>query len=158
MKIWIALSFVFVCSACANGFDELHIAKSRYLAGDYSSISTIEIYANKQNPEAQFILAEAYFWGKGVDENNGQSRRWYLISAENGFPESQYIIGVHLLQGSFGLEKSPQKAHSMLIKSANKGHELSICGLINFPKEYDVKREKWIEIAESKNICGFHTD
>jgi hypothetical protein len=51
------------------------------------------IAAEAGNAEAWFELAECYYNGDGIEENDAEAVKWYQKAAEQGNSEAQYILG-----------------------------------------------------------------
>src|ERR1700740_2914481 len=57
------------------------------------------IRAEKADARAQFNLASAYLYGKGVPQNHAQAARWYGKAAEQGDPLAESGMGSLYLYG-----------------------------------------------------------
>ena len=80
----------------------------------------------KKDPNAQFLLGESYYYGKGVERNYAEAMRWYYKAAENGLVKAQYLLGVFYRYGSRGLIRDESKAKKWFEKAASLGCEEAI--------------------------------
>ncbi|NOY75290.1 MAG: sel1 repeat family protein, partial [Kiritimatiellaeota bacterium] len=64
-----------------------------------SSLSLLRSRAEKGDQNALFELAEAYYYGRGVDKDLTRAVKWYKISAEKGDVNSQLVLGCLLCSG-----------------------------------------------------------
>jgi len=98
----------------------------------------------------QFTVAQSYANGKGVKKDYEKAVKWYSQSAEQGFADAQYHLGIHLYSGK-GVKKDYEKAAKWIKKAALQGnikaqHKLGILyyngqGIIKSYKE----AAKWVK-------------
>ncbi len=67
------------------------------------------------------ILAQKYYWGKGVKQDYSNALQLYLKAVELGDTEAQYIAGGMYFRG-FGTRKNFRMAFSLLYGAALKGN------------------------------------
>ena len=73
-------------------FDE---ATKAYLLGNYEQARyEALIAATDGNPKAQMLLGQLYFNGEGVKKDIPHALHWYNKSAENGFADAQFRLGL----------------------------------------------------------------
>ncbi|MCU7801339.1 MAG: hypothetical protein KZQ70_14710 [gamma proteobacterium symbiont of Lucinoma myriamae] len=64
----------------------LNIAKDLYVAQQYKQAYQITTgLAEKNNPEAQYLLGYLYYYGQGVPVDIKQGSKWIAISADSGY-------------------------------------------------------------------------
>src|SRR4051794_15929701 len=68
-----------------------------WLKGDYAAaVAAWRPLAENGDTEAQFNLAQAYRFGRGVPINLAAAQTWYERAAEKGHPNAQTILGAML--------------------------------------------------------------
>jgi len=88
--------------------------------------------AKAGNGKAQFALANVYFYGKGnVEMNELEAVKWYKLSAENGYAEAQYQMGLFYKSSlskyeEFGITHDMNKAYELMEKAAAQGNKDAI--------------------------------
>ena len=75
--------------------------------------------AEAGDAEAQCKLAGAYREGRGIEKNDGESRKWLNRSAASGFAIAELILARDLIEGST-LPKDPGKAEQLLLQAEKK--------------------------------------
>ncbi len=55
--------------------------------------------AQKQDPVAEYTLAQIYAQGDGVPKDDAQARKWLKLAAEHGNPEAEYEMGMAMREG-----------------------------------------------------------
>jgi TPR repeat protein len=128
------------------------IAKSSFLQGDYSKVSTLLKTADGGDPYAQYLIAQAYFEGKGVERDLQLAKEYFLESANNGYADAQYVCAMNHLSGVNGFEKSDSKAVKLLLSSAEMGFLHSICALSKMNTD-KIESGKWKVMSEELNAC-----
>ena len=111
--------------------------------------------AERDDAEAQYMLAMCYGEGKGIEQDVAKSLEWALKSAEQGYPKAQFVAGMSYMGGGKGIPKDVDKAKDWIGKSidglreaAEKGDieaqsYLGLCYLEGFGVEKD--RDRAIE-------------
>lgn len=74
------------------------------------------------DPKEQFELALQYYYGEGIEKNEEEAVYWFSESAEQGYSEAQYSMGVCYMEGTGGLTISMYKAFQWWLKAAEQGH------------------------------------
>lgn len=77
--------------------------------------------AERGDAEAQTMVAEAYFRGRGVSEDKVAAVKWYGLAAEAGVANAQASLGLCLLRG-WGCEENAEAAVTWFSCAANEGH------------------------------------
>jgi len=94
-------------------------AKSR----DYeTAFQLYEELAKKGDPESQYVLANMYINGKGVNKNESKGITLVGESAANGYPDAQYHFGLLVKTGAGSIPRSRANAKEWFIKAARQGH------------------------------------
>ena len=79
--------------------------------------------ARKGDMEAQFQVAENYYYGHGVDENEAEAAEWYEKAALQGHVESMMKLGQLYYLGGDGVpedEDEAKKWYAIAAKAGNK--------------------------------------
>lgn len=84
--------------------------------------------AEAGDAEAQYWLALAYQYGRGIERNAEQAFSWLESAAQQGHVKATYLLGGYLHEG-FGCRDDKNKALSLLKKAAQKGHHEAKCKL-----------------------------
>ena len=90
-------------------------------AANLNEISIVRKYADKGDPEAQFVLGKLYARGIGVEQSDDKSTSWFLEAASQGLPQAQNRIGKLYLDGAGGLPEDPELAYEWFSKAADQG-------------------------------------
>ena len=146
------ITMCLVCYSCTSFGSEIAVAKYKFMSGDYSSIETIATSAQENDSHSQYLLGQAYFFGKGVRRDFQLAAEWYLKSASNGNNEAMYVCATNYLTGTFGFERSEYKAIKLLISAANSNHLDSICALSQLDLE-GVDSRFWKRKAVDLKVC-----
>src|SRR5512137_697502 len=88
-----------------------------------------EFYALRQpaaagDAQAQFALANHYFYGLGVAQDYRQALLWYNKSANQGFAPAQNFLG-YMYQHKFGVPRNYKRALAYYRSAANQGYALA---------------------------------
>ena len=78
--------------------------------------------ATQGDAAAQFRLAIAYSFGRGVPEDDAEAARWYRLSAEQGYAAAQYHLGA-AYAGGRGVGQDDVQAHMWCNLAAAEGSE-----------------------------------
>ena len=108
---------------------------------DAAYLSRILPYAARGNVEAQTVVAEAYFYGRGTPTNRAEAVRWYMLAAEQGDASAQASLGLCLHRG-WGCKADKAAAVRMYESAAKQGHlggtsDLAYCLLHGIGTEKD---------------------
>mgnify|MGYP000017583142 CR=1 FL=1 len=87
------------------------------LPKDFKSLKAL---AEKGDAEAQYQLAEAYFWGHGGQQNLEQAADWARLSAEQGNAKGEYRLAVQLIlgQGLTSNSENDKQGYEWLAKAS----------------------------------------
>ncbi|HWU34888.1 MAG TPA: tetratricopeptide repeat protein [Methylovorus sp.] len=101
----------------------LEEAKAAVDAGKFAQAATIyRELAAAGDAKAQYNLGLMYARGDGVSENPQEAVKWYRLSAEQGFPEAQYALGVIYFSRDAGVTMDYDEAINWYRKAAEQGH------------------------------------
>ena len=94
--------------------------------------------------EAQFKIAEMYFYGRNVRENKKEAKSWYKKAVDQGHAKSEYIYGRFFCSG--------KEKEKYLCSSAEKGVNDASYTLGEYYREKRnlVEAKKWYERAWSQ--------
>lgn len=98
-------------------------AKAAVDAGKFAQAAAIyRELAAAGDAKAQYNLGLMYARGDGVAENPQEAMKWYRLSAEQGFPEAQYALGVIYFSRDAGAPMDYDEAIKWYRKAAEQGH------------------------------------
>ena len=80
--------------------------------------------AGNGDAEAQCKLADAYFLGNGVEQDEPKAVEWFRKSAEQGHAVAEYALGNCYFAGR-GIEKDEKEAFKWFLKSAEHGYAVA---------------------------------
>jgi TPR repeat protein len=108
--------------AAAQGFAPA--SSALYALSDAGSAAEAEqkalALAQQGDKQAQFDLADMYYYGKGVPIDHKKAARWYEKVAKQGYSEAQYNLGVMYYYAQ-GVPKDDKKAAEWNGKAAAQG-------------------------------------
>ena len=76
-------------------------------SGDGGEMRWLRLAATQGDAAAQFRLAIAYSFGRGVPEDDAEAARWYRLSAEQGYAAAQYHLGRLHMREVVALDRTP---------------------------------------------------
>ena len=82
-------------------------------------IPSLKALAEKGDAEAQYQLADKFYYGEGIEKDYAQSFKWASQSATQDNPKAQYRLAT-LYQFGRGTPKDENKAHA-LFKQSEEG-------------------------------------
>ena len=88
---------------------------------DPSTFATFLEAAQNGNETAQFIVAQCYYSGDGVEQNADEGWKWMEKAAENNVAYAQYSCAMQMLSEQGNGPKDPAKAMEWLKKAAEQG-------------------------------------
>ena len=91
-------------------------------SGDGGEMRWLRLAATQGDAAAQFRLAIAYSFGRGVPEDDAEAARWYRLSAEQGYAAAQYHLGAAYARGR-GVGQDDVQAHMWFNLAAAEGSE-----------------------------------
>lgn len=87
---------------------------------EYVHVCALKFYANIGDKDAQHILAQRYYLGRGVTRNKTLAFYWFKEAAKQGHPHASYNLGVAHIQGFHRLERKGE-AHELIKHAAKVG-------------------------------------
>jgi len=74
-----------------------------YQAGDYATaLKEFMPSAALGDKVAQFSVGVLYYYGRGVQQNHDEARRWYRLAADQGYGRAQVNLGMMWGRGEGG--------------------------------------------------------
>jgi uncharacterized protein len=115
-----AVSLFFSLAMPAHaGFDEGFTA---YSAGDYTSaLGEFRPLAEQGVAAAQTILGDMYQHGQGVEQDNKEAVKWYLMAAEQGFVYGQTRLA-DMYSNGLGVPRYDKGAVKWFLMAAGQGN------------------------------------
>ena len=89
-------------------------------AAAFEAIKTAAVELN--DPRSQNLLSSLYHSGKGVAKDEILSKKYLEMSAENGYADSQYQVGLLNLIGSGGYTQNVDESFRLLLLAAEQDH------------------------------------
>ena len=86
------------------------------------SLQTLLQQARSGDEQAQYQLAETYYWGEGAPRDYRKALKWYQQAAENGYADAQYQLGYLHQHGPDLVNKDDSLAFEWYLKAAKQGH------------------------------------
>lgn len=86
-------------------------------------VSEVTEKALAGDPEAQYRLGMACYYGKIVQKDDGKAFQWWQQSAKKGYPKAMHIMGVAYRRG-IGVSKHAEKALDWFTKAAQQGRAI----------------------------------
>ena len=89
-------------------------------------VDLLELFAKGNDAESQFYLGRFYHWLFSYDVNDvtnidKRAMKFYIRSAENGYPEAQVFLGSLYEAGNGGLKQSYERALDLYMKASENG-------------------------------------
>jgi len=114
---------------------ELAAARKAYDAADYAeAIRILRPLVEGGNADAQYLMAQLYFFGLGVEKNDLQAAQLYAVPAGRGNAEAQYRLGYMYATGH-GVAYDPGTAERWWLEAAKRNHRAAIVALSDFYHE-----------------------
>ena len=113
------------------------------------SLSSITKEAKKGNPDAQLLLGNMYYSGKGANQDTAQALYWFTEAANKGHAKAQLALGNIYYQG-IGVEKDLSKGAYWYSKAAEQNDPVAQESL-----GYVYSDEEGAEKDESKAFYWF---
>ena len=152
----IALSASSALRSAPRAQDDRHGESDEATPHIASFASTMKL-AEKNDPLAEYKLAQMYTQGYGVDRNKQVARKWLERAAQHGSVEAQYELGLALLSGRDVVQDFERSAE-WLRKAASSGNanaqfELGRMYLVGKGLPVDsVKAYVWLNLAVAGGI------
>jgi TPR repeat protein len=97
-----------------------------YKRGDYlTAMRFLRPLAHQGNADAQFLLGEIYYRGRGVEQDYTTAVTWYRKAADQGHPGAQWSLGTMYQNGLGDVPRAFAAAASLYRKAADQGHLLA---------------------------------
>ncbi|KAG8278227.1 hypothetical protein J6590_025543 [Homalodisca vitripennis] len=87
---------------------------------EYMHVCALRFYANMGDKDAQHILAQRYYLGKGIPRNKTLAFYWFKRAADQGHGHASYNLGVAHIQGFNRLQRKGE-AHDLIKHAASQG-------------------------------------
>ena len=119
--------------------------------------------AHQNHRDAQFRLAEAYRFGRGVEKSEEGTFEWYTKAADLNHPDAQCNLGYYYQEGDGPAEKDLDKAFELFTKAANQNHGESQVMVGSYynegwaVKENLEKALEWYERAKENEDTGLYS-
>ena len=114
------------------GFPKSRCALGQMLLGEPGKgdrgIGLCKESANAGDVEAQLVVADAYFFGRGVKEDHQEARKWYAMAADRKNPQALRRLGEMYAAGDGG-NRDTKKAVA-LWQEAEKAGDPLVCILV----------------------------
>ena len=101
-------------------------------------IDALKKQAESGDVNAQFTLANTYYFGEVVPQDFGQAAVWYRKAADQGNTNAQFSLGMMYVEGQ-GVEEDDSQAAIWLRKAADQGNPFAQCLLGDVPCTTAVK-------------------
>ncbi|MDR0933934.1 MAG: sel1 repeat family protein [Burkholderiaceae bacterium] len=86
--------------------DEVEDGVAYYRQGEYrTAFGVLKRFAERGDPDAQFLLAGMYLHGKGIHKNEKLAGKWMQTAAEAGHRGAQRAMARFYREGIGGVEK-----------------------------------------------------
>ena len=133
-----------------------------YKSGDYATaLGEFRPLAEQGHADAQTMLGNQYFVGRGVPQDDKTAVKWYTLAAEQGNANAQYRLGEIYELGHWGVRQSFNTALKWYNLGAEQGNP---CAQYNLSRLYGYgrgvpanreTREKWYTLAfeQSKSLA-----
>lgn len=82
------------------------------------------VSARNGDPDAQFLLGEAYFFGEGVAKDDEEALRWYRSAAIQGYADAQLKLSAFYYYG-WVVEKDDIEANRLSLLAAEQGNAIA---------------------------------
>jgi len=95
------------------------IAHALKLVGEKKQLAEVKPKAEEGDAEAQNMLGDMHYYGKGVEQNYEEAAKWYFKAAEQGNAIAQNMIGLIHSKGE-GVAQEYKEAVRWYLKSAEQ--------------------------------------
>ena len=137
-KLSLLLLTLVLVAGCATTMNTREVMQDSYLQGvqayedyDYDkAFSLLKSAATAGNPNAQYLLAILYDFGRGTSTNHEEANVWYLKAAEQGQDDAQFNLAISYRRGE-GIEQNHDMAVYWLGKAAANGDRDAMRVLVN---------------------------
>ena len=111
------------CSECGTRLEIREVAEEPKMSEE-----VFRLYlkaAHLGDADAQFKVAECYYDGEGVEQDEEEAFKWYLKAAQQGHARAEYMVGICYQWGK-GIEEDDDIAAEWLELAAEDGVEEAI--------------------------------
>ena len=137
----IAASFVFALVSAARGPAPVQTSTQATALPPDNDFYSVRQLAAAGDAQAQFALANHYFYGVGVPQDYRQALVWYSKSANQGFAPAENLLG-YMYQHKFGVPRDYKRALAYYRSAAKQGYALGEYNLSGmFEDGVGVKRD-----------------
>jgi len=119
----IAASFVFALVSAARGQAPVQTWTQATALPPDNDFYAVRQLAAAGDAQAQFALANHYFYGVGVPQDYRQALLWYSRSANQGFAPAENLLG-YMYQHKFGVPRDYKRALAYYRSAAKQGYAL----------------------------------
>jgi hypothetical protein len=141
MKRSLAIFFqiFLICSLFTNawGLTNYEQCVKAFVAKDFTN--AYPICKEEGSASAQYLLAQMYYHGLGVKEDDAEAATWFLKAAKQGNADAQYILGTMYINGE-GVQKDGGEAAIWFRKAAKQG-QADAKSILD--KMFDSDKGKW---------------
>lgn len=96
-------------------------ARRAYEQGDYRRVMGIETpFAERGDPEAQYVMGELFYNGKGVTQNYDRAAEWFSKAAEQSHVGAEFVLEPMHYNGQ-GFKKNTVVAAEWFKRAADQG-------------------------------------
>ncbi len=115
-------------------------------AGEYDTVfpKLIELEKREHSAEIQSMIGVCYYQGQGVEKNEHEAFKWFLLAAEEGDGEAQSLIGVFYRHGK-GVEQNSEKAFYWSKLAAEQGDAFAQSQLGELYEEGEGVKQDYLE-------------
>ena len=152
MRIVASLFVLSLLAACAESPED----------AANKQVAEIQRQAEKDNPQAQFQLAQMLRTGDGIPKDLPQAVEWYRKDADQGMPDAQHNLGVAFDNGQ-GVKENDAEAAQWYRRAAEQGRpnaQYGLARLLLFGKgvEHDPPAAaRWLRIAaQAKHVDSIY--
>ena len=104
-----------------------NLYKGNYQSGKYKDATKAYKYgyimASKGYKDAQHFIACCLFSGTGIPKNEKEAVHWFTCAAQQGYKDSQRLLGAIFITGCTGQDKDIESAKRWLNMAASQGDE-----------------------------------
>jgi len=125
-----------------------YLSRKAHGKEDEIMVENITRSAHSGDVYAQFKLANIYFEGRVVNQNDKEAAGWFMKAAEQGHAESQFILATMYEKGD-GVGRDDARAYAWFVSAARQGHNRSIIML---------ESDKWQEYIKNHSAELRHDD
>lgn len=157
----IALVFLASCVPPPAPKTVFQRAQRAYARGDYvGAFKYFSLSADDEHPVGQYMLAELYAHGEGVEQDLYKARVLYVKAAKAGITNAQYTLGLMYRYGSGTLQNLRQATY-WLTKAAYHGHhgaQMAVANLLDShasPRIDLIKAYMWYSLIMQYKYTDF---